>query len=153
MLCMKYVLQIVGVRKRVFMLLGECESDPAVHTLRPSRIIQGVKKTTNSPSLTQEECWWKLQHHSGEWAVGGAGFDESRTFCSQRKWLLACSWKEHLFRGAAVLGRQTSVIWSHLGLKLTQRRKAESKVILRGCRRWWCGQCWVVKLVYSAWIE
>lgn len=49
--------------------------------------------------------------------MGGAAFDESRTFCSH---LNDCSLAAGKNGSSATLGRQAAIIWSHFGLKLMQ---------------------------------
>lgn len=47
--------------------------------------------------------------------MGGAAFDESRTFCSQ---LNDCSLAAGKNGSSATLGRQAAIVWSHFGLEL-----------------------------------
>lgn len=49
--------------------------------------------------------------------MGGAAFDESRTFCSR---LNDCSHTAGINGSSVTLGRQAAIIWSHFGLKLMQ---------------------------------
>lgn len=66
--------------------------------------------------------------------MGGAAFDESRTFCSQ---LNDCSLAVEKNGFSATLGRQAAIIWSHFGFEADAGGwgRGESKVTQKGCRR------------------